>query len=354
MTTAVIGGVCGVTMALWRSVTVSIHEFDPDRRPDDGFEPGRLDHLVLGGAGRRLDARRTPVRIVELCDRTGQFTVEILAFEDEGARWTLPYEDVGGFQFEKGQAVCEAGRVREIEAIVERLGQTMAIECDPGVRGETERLLEAEVRRIRRWLRGSSRLLGEGGVLPDPQRREGDPRLAEDFERFMRERGLWELEDAFAATFVSAPFGELIRGHRMVIAELGLVRYEGGIARDERMFDEPWSRARRGKHIIARLGFLRALGAELGIGEVTLFRGISSEGQLRREAGATFVSATFCEAVAESLYAANAGEGSAGMLCRQSVGVERLFMTYHETAAMNRQFKEAEAVLLADRGNPLF
>ena len=41
-------------------------------------------------------------------------------------------------------------------------------------------------------------------------------------------------------------------------------------------------------------------------------------------------------------------------LYRQSVPVERLFMTYHETAPMNDRFKEAEAVLLYDGGNATF
>lgn len=35
------------------------------------------------------------------------------------------------------------------------------------------------------------------------------------------------------------------------------------------------------------------------------------------------------------------------MLVRQDVPIERLFMTYHETMAMNAVFLEAEAVVLA-------
>jgi len=42
------------------------------------------------------------------------------------------------------------------------------------------------------------------------------------------------------------------------------------------------------------------------------------------------------------------------LLMRQVVPIERVFMTFLETEAMNRQFHEAEAVLLHEEGNPLF
>jgi hypothetical protein len=41
-------------------------------------------------------------------------------------------------------------------------------------------------------------------------------------------------------------------------------------------------------------------------------------------------------------------------LYRQDVSIERLFMSYVETAAMNRRFQEAEALLLADPRNLAF
>ena len=45
---------------------------------------------------------------------------------------------------------------------------------------------------------------------------------------------------------------------------------------------------------------------------------------------------------------------STGVLVRQSVPVERLFMSYLETEQMNRQYTEAEAVLLNDFSNEFF
>ena len=43
-----------------------------------------------------------------------------------------------------------------------------------------------------------------------------------------------------------------------------------------------------------------------------------------------------------------------GVLQRQSVSADRLFMTFLETAHMNRQFKEAEAVLLRSNEDAVF
>jgi hypothetical protein len=45
---------------------------------------------------------------------------------------------------------------------------------------------------------------------------------------------------------------------------------------------------------------------------------------------------------------------SSGVLIRQSVPVTRVFMTYLETAHMNRRFREAEVVLFQEEGTLLF
>jgi hypothetical protein len=336
-----------------RSDGMAIHQSDPNRRPDDEYEPGELRHLVEGAEGRLLDARRTPVRIVELCGRTGQFTVEILAFEDVGARWTRPFEEIDRFQFERDGPRNDAVRVAEIEAIVRRFDQPLRLGCDPAMRAGTDRRLIGQTEHVRTWLRGHSTFLAGGGRLPDPEQRESDPRLWDDFRAYLDDRDLWDIEDAFATTFVSAPLGELIKGHRIVIAELGLTPYEGTIIRDEMIFDDPWSKSRRAEHIVARLAFIRALAAELGIESFTLYRGVSAPHPLRPTVNDTFVSASFSRAVAESLFDAY-GRGSTGALIRCAVPIRRLFMTFLETVHMNRQYKEAEAVLLYESGESPF
>ena len=136
-----------------------------------------------------------------------------------------------------------------------------------------------------------------------------------------------------------------MKGHRIVLAELGLVPYEGKVVRNEGLFDAPWTRARRAEHLIARLGFVRALFRKAGHERVRLYRGMSSRETVRPSVNRSLVSATFSLAVARSHFDA-AGTGSHGTLLRQMVPVDRLVMTYHETAAMNDPFLEAEAALL--------
>lgn len=77
----------------------TIYEFDPGARPDSGFIAGDLARLVVGNHGRLLDARRTPIAITAVIPERAAFELEIGAFEDAGARWELPLEEVTDLQF---------------------------------------------------------------------------------------------------------------------------------------------------------------------------------------------------------------------------------------------------------------
>ena len=76
-----------------------MYQSDPAARPDTEFAPGELRWLMTGNTGRLLDDRRTPVRVTALDLAHGYFEAEILAFEDAGARWLVPLEDVTRYQF---------------------------------------------------------------------------------------------------------------------------------------------------------------------------------------------------------------------------------------------------------------
>jgi hypothetical protein len=155
------------------------------------------------------------------------------------------------------------------------------------------------------------------------------------------------MEQAFAERYVSNPgAGELVKGHRIVLAELGLAPYVGKIVRDPGLFAGSWSRERRAEHILARLAFVPELFRAAGHETVTLWRGMSTEQPLEPLPPQSFVSATFSREVAKSHFAGTE-RSVASALYRNVVPVERLFMTYVETEAMNLQFLEAEAVLIA-------
>jgi hypothetical protein len=170
----------------------------------------------------------------------------------------------------------------------------------------------------------------------------------------MRLKRLDLLDEAFTRQFASAPHsGEMVRGHRIVIAELGLVPYDGKIWRDPVIFEGSWSRECRANHIIVRMAFMHALFESLGIHEVELYRGMSMQGEIEPPPNRTFVSSTFSREVAQSHFDAG-GPGDTRVLLAQSVPIARLFMTYLESRQLNAPFREGEAVLLWDPRNALF
>jgi hypothetical protein len=330
-----------------------IYQRDPEPADDSRFEPGALRHLVPGNRGRLLDTRRTPVVVRAVALEPGMFEVEVGAFEDAGARWQLPFEHVGHFQFARGGATAAPAAVAEYERAVRRLDRTITVAADQRVGRATLRDLDAERSRTRAWL---ARRLPAGAIdMPGMVgRRAGDGRLFDLLEGLMDARGLAEVERRFSAGFVSNPgSGEVVKGHAIVLAEMGLVSYHGKIIRDPGALEGAWSRQRRRAHVLARLAFVQEMLAHAGLSTVTLYRGVALEGPHRTGRLGSFVSATFSRDVAESHFDGGAATVAAA-LYRQVVRTSRLFMTFLETCAMNRQFKEAEAVLLTRRRGTFF
>jgi hypothetical protein len=335
-----------------------IYQRRADAPPDADFEPGALRHLVPGNHARLLDPRRTPVSIVRLRPETGTFILRIDDFEDVGARWEVELEKVDRYQFARGEDRASDADVARFRAAIARLDRTMTIACDPEARAATR----ADVARARAdaaaWLEAESRFVAEAGGWPDVATRRGDERLFDDLARFMETRDALAVEEAFARQYVSNPHsGDLVKGHRIVIAEMGLAAYEGHVPRHPDLFDGGWSRADRRRHVTARLGFVQAMLAHLLAGRggdrIAVHRGLSTETPLMPDPPRTFVSATFSPEVARSHFEAGTDQAT-GLLMRQSVPIERVFMTYLETAAMNTVFLEAEAVLLDDSADCVF
>lgn len=325
---------------------MSVYRSSAGMAPDNDFEPGTLRHLVPRNRGRLLDPRRTPITVVEVRPDVGFVDVRIEDFEDAGATWEVPLEEVDHYQFEAGAARAGDHAVAEMRAAIERFDRPLEIEARAQDLARTEQRIEQHRAEADRWLGSSSRFLATGRPLPDPTMRRGDPLLAADLETYLREHDLWAIESAFATRFVSNPrSGETVKGHRIVLAELGLADYGGSIVRDPATFAGDWSRDRRADHVLARLGFVRALFGRHGIDEVSLWRGVSAGSPLEARRGRTFVSASFDEVVARSLLEGGA-DRPVRALHHASVPVEQLFMTYHETSAMNDRFHEAEAVIL--------
>ena len=329
-------------------MTAAIYGSDPNPAPDSEFVPGELRHLVTGTPGRLLDARRTPITLTAVRPGVGAFEVEVGAFEDAGARWELSLEEVGRFQFARGAPVAPPEAVAELETALRRFDRELVIDPDPAVRQETLRRIDC--------VRADVQI-----ELPAPldlaarvRARAGDPELFTVLDKFIADRDVADLERRFTSAFVSNPrSGEFVKGHAIVLAELGLCPYRGKIVRDPGVFEGAGRKARRAEHLVARLAFTYELWSTVGEETVTLYRGAAVEGQLPEPSLSSFVSATFSHDVAAAHFEGGPSTGTA-VLWRQRVPVARLLMTFLETREMNGRFREAEALLIGDPANRAF
>jgi hypothetical protein len=334
---------------------LTIYEYDRGAAPDSEFVPGRFEHLVVGNRARLLDARRTPVAVTAIDPRAGAFEIEIGAFEDAGARWELELEEVRLFQFARDSRLASSAALDELHAAVKRFDRSLVIEPEAAVRAETMSAIAVRRRAANDWLSGHE-FPREFDLVGHVASREGSPQLAPLFEGFLAERDpeLAQLDQRFAEQFVSNPrSSEIVRGHEIVLAELGLCAYRGKVPRDPDLFAEPWSKARRGQHIIARLGFVQEVWSLLGSDMLTLYRAAAVDGPLPAPSRSSLISATFSRDVAEAHFQGGPTTQTA-VIWRQRLPIHRVFMTFLETTALARRFLEAEAVLIADPSNQAF
>jgi hypothetical protein len=333
---------------------ISVYASDSDPAPDSAYVAGEVRHLVAGNRGRLLDARRTPVSVVDVAPERGAFVVGIEGFEDAGARWELWLGEVERFQFCARATTAGGQEIAELERAVARFDRELVIACDPAARTDALGRLRGHCEHVRDRVRARADAthvdLGE-----QIRRREGHPGLYELLDEVLAEHGLLELEERFTRTFVTNPrSGEVVKGHAIVLAELGLCPYRGQVARDPGLFAGAWSRERRADHLLRRMAFTHELLAALGASSLPLYRAAATDGPpVPARPPSSLVSATFSRAVAEAHF--NGGPTTqAAVMWRQVPAPDRLLMTFLETQAMNERFHEAEAVLLADDANPAF
>lgn len=331
-----------------------VYQYDPASEVDDAFEPGRMEHLVPGNEGRLLDARRTPVRLNQVRAEVGMFEAEALAFEDQGARWEMPFEDVDRFQFRRGAKQAPPGLAATYRATAEKLGRRLQLAADLAARSRTELLIRVERERVKAWLSGRvdiSALVRQSLLQPGSG---GSAELQGALAEYLERAGLMAIDLAFARAYVSNPnAGEVVQGHEIALAGLGLVPYDGRALRDPASWSGLWSESRREEHIIARLAFVSSLFELAGLGHVTLYRGFSAELPRHDASRHSFISATFDRAVAMAHFEGNE-RSTIAALYRQKVPVRRLFMTYVETEPLNHPYREAEAILLRADGDSPF
>jgi hypothetical protein len=291
---------------------MTVHQYNPNSLPDDHFQPGAFKFLLVGNQCRLLDRRRTPGVIEGVYTDSAMFRFRIHDFEDKGKFWDLPFDDVTGFQFAKDAKLVPAQEVVRLESTNKKFLEPLLI-CPQKDQGQLARQSIAELSiQIRDWLLENSGFFKTQESF-DFKGQRGSDLLARDLVTYMELKGLSEHEKLTSETYVLNPHsGEWIKGLQIVFAEMGLKTYAGTVPRTSDISSGLGEKHKRREYILHRLAFVKAAFNLLGRDELTLFRGMACEGAWR-----TFP-------------------------------VEKLFMTYVETAAMNSQYEELEAVVVHD------
>lgn len=330
-----------------------IYASDDDPAPDSEFAAGELRLLVVGNRGRLLDARRTPVTVVDVSADRGSFVVRVDAFEDRDARWELGFEEIERFQFERAAARTSDQALAELRHSAAHFDRELVIECEPDARHHSLRQLRLYGDHVRAWLAERTSGLSVD-IAQQIAERQGDLACYALLDEFLTDYALDDIERAFTTSLVTNPgAGEIVKGHAIVLAELGLSPYRGKAPRDPDLFAGNWARARRGEHLLRRLAFTQELLAALGASTVTLYRAAATDGALLPGLSRSLVSATFSHDVAEAHFQGGPTTRAA-VLWRQRIPTDRILMSFLETRAMNERFHEAEAILLADPANNAF
>lgn len=324
-----------------------IYESGAEMRPDSEFVPASLDLLVVGNRGRLLDTRRTPVTVVGVEPERAAFVARVEAFEDAGATWELFLGELGRFQFERDSARADTEQLSALEHRLAEFDRPLVIECVRELRDDAMRELDRRRVSIRSRL-GSRLEFGPEDVERAIETRNGDPRFYALTAELLAANGLAALEEDLLGPLVSNPrSGEAVKGHAIVLAELGLCPYRGRVVRDPDLFAGDGSKENRAEHLLWRMALTQELWRQ--IDHVLLYRGAATDSTLDLSKPASFVSATFSQNVAESHFEGGPAT-KAAVLIRSPLPLDRLFMSFVETELMNSRFKEAEALLIG--GDP--
>lgn len=210
---------------------------------------------------------------------------------------------------------------------------------------DTESLISEAEKDVKYWLQKHSRFLKNGRNL-DFFAEVGNVDLYCDLEDYLRSKGLLELEKQTAEQYLLNPCsGEWIKGMKIVMAELGLVDYNGTIPRSSNIFTGNGSKALRKQYIISRCAFLRAMFKYCDIYEVPLYRGVASPSDFY-ETPITLLSTTFSADMAKEFAAVNdSSEYRSCYWVKFTISIKNLFMTFLETKEFNERYKEQEAVI---------
>lgn len=313
------------------------------------LKQGSLRDLVPGRSGFFNDLRKTPIRLLEINLATACFRLEIMDFEDKGAVWELPLEHIENYSFAVGLAPASAQEIERMKAAIRAHAGTIEIHCEVERYAQSQQKLREIQIATEAWIETNGTFLKTSPqCLPNPECRVGSASLCKDLQMFMLAHDLERLERELSVQWVSNPEGnEQVKAHRIVLAEMGWIPYQGAVLRNKTLMQGAFSVSERERHILYRIAFVRALFKRLQQSHLLLYRGMVSKTPIQKPYNKGFIAASFSESVAMA-HLQSLPQDSAGVLYKQWVPVERLFMSFYETEAMNQTYQEAEAVLFYD------
>ncbi|MCH4886166.1 hypothetical protein EZV73_01235 [Acidaminobacter sp. JC074] len=309
-----------------------IHQDNNKKRPDSDFYPGHLKYLVKGNSCRLLDGRRTPGYIGEIFKDEGMFRFCISDYEDKGRYWDLNIERVENYQFDKSSSTCN---YKDFKVLIESFDKDLTIEYQTFI--EDKSYFESAKAFI------ESKYMPQGPL--DYKDEDQMSQIHEVFKIYMLKLDLWELEKLSQELMVLNPSsGEWFKGLYIVMAEMGLCNYRGKIPRTKSIFEGMGTKEKRKTYIMTRRGFVQALFDHYNLSEVTLYRGMSSEGDFKK-VQRSLLNMTFSFEVASAFSDMTIEKYRTSYIIKQTLPVDTLFMTCYETHEMNQRYKEKEAII---------
>jgi len=325
-----------------------MHEQHAIFEPDELFDIGTLAHIKSGNCGRALDGRRTPGFIESFDEDSAMFIWRITDFEDAGNCWEIPAEQISSYQFRKDSALLSQEEISIIKNRCKALNKTLLIPKSAAAHEETRNAVNLQKSSVQEWIINNSKFYKSNTPLHFDAK-EGFTLLFEDLELYLRESGLYEIEKRIAEQYVLNPYsGEWIKYVKIVMAEMGLIDYNGTVPRKASAFTGLSDKTLLRKYVISRLAFIQAMFKLMGINDVPLFRGMSSDIDLY-DTPHTLVSTTFSAETAAAFAGLNQESTSrSAYLVKFTCPIESLFMTFFETKELNRHYKEQEAIIFFD------
>ncbi|KAF1296004.1 hypothetical protein BAU15_14120 [Enterococcus sp. JM4C] len=308
---------------------------------------GELKHLVIGNHCVLTDGRKTKGFIKDIHLDEGMFSWEITEYEDKGKHWIMRLEEVSQFLFpENSKIIANKSELNDIKKVVERFSETMIIDADKSILLESREVIEVMNSQTKKWLLSHSTFLKKYKKIEN-NRSEGYPELYQDLENYLLSKDLYRLEEETGSILALNPYsGEWMKGIRYTLAKLGFITFNEMKPRTKDIFDGIGSLENRKNYLLHRMSFLQSLFSILAISHIPIYRGVQTTEEFYNDQHAPLQSWTTSLETGTSFSSFGMVDDNVlnAYLIKFNCPIDQIFMTYFETKAFNKQYKEQEVV----------